>query len=547
MKFRKKLLLAALVPTAVLGSVSCSANDTNSNSSAFEPAIAQRYTGNLLTDEGLTRLKSETTDQSSVDSFIDMIISKGGEAITGGIQVYAKYIVLNLLKECGIDLRDATTKTLEKIQQQLGIIETKIDAIAAKQEKYAAESILNPILQTFTTAHTKYMNYAVGSLGYLAELENNPDLTEPEIEKARQSTYDDGINALLVDGAPLATYVTNLAKIILTPNTTALNTNIFTYFDRTIGSYDKWTIQYYKDIKNFIAYIDSTLIMLSNLAKFQIYYKAKNVDEGIRIAYSGMIDDMAIAVNQVNKLFADKLSELNYIKYDWERFGINTYIATNEPYSIKMATLTYDLDDVSSPRDGDSRQGLLVGYTNSSGTHGCLQVAYAYQPNQDIVKAVANDFQDYAGSYCGSSYTIQDYLEYAGFWATNMDLFRNAAGLFNGDLYVDCHGFLHDDIDYSLSYYDTHGNYQRKNAFEVVSYHTWCSAVDHTELRANDKNYYLCFGRKNTGNYSISLDGKYQRTYMHDCMFTVEEKVYYKYPYMDLYEKTGPIGYRNTW
>lgn len=547
----KKLLLTTLV-SASMFSVGCTVNgNVGTSSEISEHTIygandqTDQLNNSLFTVEGCKRLDAEPSDQSTVDSFIDMIISKGTEAITGGLQVYGKYIVLNLLKECGIDLRDATTKTLEKVQQQLNVIENKIDAIAAKQEKYQSELILNPVLQMFVSARSKYSTYVAGTLGYLAGLENDGTMSEEDIEKERQAAYDNGISALIVDGAPFATYVTDLANKILVPNTAAQGKDIFYYYDRTNGSCDKWTIQYYKNIKNFIAYIDSTLVTFANLAKYQLYYKSLNVDEGTRRAYSMMIDTMAEAVNAVNNKFAVKLEELSYIKIEWENYGINKYVPTNKYYSTRMATLTYSLDDYVY---ADSRQGLLVGYKNkNTGTHGMLQVAFSYQPNQDIIQAVTNDYKEFAGDYCTSSYTIQDYLESAGFYANNMDLYKKSLGLYNGDLYVDCHGFYHNDVDYSLSYYDSYGNYQRRNAFEIVSYHTWYGGVDRTELRANDKNYYLCFGTTNLSTRYTTLDGRYQQTYMHDCMFTVAEKVYFQYPYTDLYQKVGPIGYHECW
>ena len=299
---------------------------------------------NTLTPEGKLRISQEPTDQSLVDNFINTIVSKGGEAITGGIQVYAKCIVLNLLKECGLDFRDATTKTLENIQKQLNIIETKIDAIAAKQAQYHAEDILNPILELFATANIRYMNYVSGSLAYLAELENDETLTEEEIEEKRVAAYNDGINKLFFDGAPFATYVTTLADRVMKPNKTDARKDIFFYYDETMGQYDKWDIQAYKNTRNFIAYLDSTLILLSNLAKFQIYYLAKDADTAMRKTYSQMIDDMAIAVNQVNASFAAKIQSMKSIQDNWDR-GLNRYIPTDKFYGTRMCTLTYNLED----------------------------------------------------------------------------------------------------------------------------------------------------------------------------------------------------------
>lgn len=527
--------LAMLSSTIVLSG--CNSNQPDETGSSY--SLADRGT---LTDEGKRRISVEP-EQGIIWSFIDSIISKGGEAIMGGVTVYAKAVVLNLLKECGLDLRDATTKTLEKMQQQLGIIEDKIDAIAAKQERYYDENVLNKLLDQYDTVHSKYIDFVCGGLAWIAEQENDEAQTEEEVEEKRIAFYNKSIASLTFDGAPFATFVTDLAKKTITPNQVDQSKGIFYYYDHTIGAIDTWTIQYYNNIKNFITYIDGTLIMLSNLAKFQIQYMAKDADEATLQSYKLIMNKMADAVNAVNLLCAEKLKELDYIRYEW-RIGINKYISTGTYYSCRMATLTYNLDD----RGSTSRQGLWLAYCNDTGKHGNLQVAYLYQPNTDIVTAVANDFREYSGSYCSYSYTIQDYLQYVGFWSKNMTLFNESAGLFCGNMYVDKYGFMHDDKSYSVAYFDVHGNYTRRDAYRVASYHTWYGGLDHTELRYYDTSYFLCFGKySGVSSGTLQLDGMYKETYMSDVNFTVSDAVYYTYHYKEMYQKVGPIAFHDAW
>lgn len=495
-----------------------------------------------FTTEGKLRLSGEPTSQDMVDTFINMIVEKGGEAITGGISVYAKCVVLNLLKECGLDLRDATTKTLEQIQGQLTIIEKKVDAIVAKQEEYHSQDILNGVLDPFLIANNRYMRYITGNMAYLASLEQDDELTEEELEAERIQSYHDGIDKLLFDGAPLATQITILASKVLEPNQADPRKDIFYYYDQTMGLYDKWDVQYYRNVKNFIAYLDGILILLSDLAKFQIYYLAKDASEGMKRTYAQQIDDMAKAVNAVNALFANKLESMDGILYNLQK-GWNTYRPTGVSYGTRMCTLTYNLNDKGW---GDSRQALLLDYYNDYGKRGLHQVAYCYQPNQDIVEAVANDFREFAGDYCTSSYTIQTYLSNAGFWAKNDDLFDKADGLFMGDMYVDKYGFMHDDKDYSFRYYDRWGVHRRRNAYSVATYHTWYGAVKYAELRSNDQNYYLCFTTYGNGHWQ--LNGTYKETYMYDIEFTVNAAVYYKVDYKEfLSNKPGPIALHDWW
>lgn len=499
--------------------------------------------GSLYTAEGKLRVSAEPTDQSLVDSILNTLISKGGEAVMGGIQVYAKCVVLNLLKDCGLDLRDATTKSLEGIKKQLGIIETKIDAIAAKQAQYHAEDILNPILELFATANIRYMSYVSGTLAHLAALENDESLSEDDVEAERLAAYNDGIDKLMFDGAPFATYVTTLADRVMTPNKTDTRLDIFYYYDQTMGQYDKWDIQRYKNVRNFSAYLDSTLVLLANLAKFQLYYLAKGASDALVTAYKQMADDMASAVNRANAYFAAKIQSMKSIQDNWDR-GLNRYVPTDRYYGTRMCTLTYSLDDKGW---GDSRQALWLNYYNDYGKHGLHQVAYCYEPNTDIVKAVASDFKSFAGDYCTSAYTIQDYLANAGFWAKNSDKFDASSGLFAGSMYVDKHGFMNDDFDYSFAYYDNWGDFRRKNAYEVASYHTWYGVVDYTRLQNYDRGYYLCFITANPNRTVWSLDGTYKQTYMYDIKFTVNEAVYYSVYYMDFVNKPGPITVHEWW
>lgn len=501
-------------------------------------------TNSLYTAEGKLRLSGEPTDQSMIDSFINMIVEKGGEAITGGISVYAKYVVLNLLKECGLDLRDATTKTLEQIQGQLHIIEQKVDAIVAKQEEYHSQDILNNVLDPIRTANTRYMRYITGDMAYLAGLEQEGTMSEEEIEAERIQSFHDGIDKILFDGAPLATHVTVLASQVLQPNQADPRKDIFYYYDQTMGLYDKWDVQYYRNVKNFIAYLDGTLILLSDLAKFQIYYLAKDASAGMKKTYSQQIDDMAKAVNLVNESFANKLESMDSILYNLDR-GFNRYRPTGNYYGTRMCTLTYNLNDKGW---GDSRQALLLDYYNDYGHRGLHQISYCYQPNQAIVESVANDFREFAGDYCTSAYTMQAYLTNAGFWAKNADLWDKANGLFIGDMYVDKYGFMHDDKDYSFRYYDKWGVHRRSNAYSVATYHTWYGGVKSTEFRGNDENYYLCFTSYDWNNYRWNLDGAYKEVYMDDLLFTVNEAVYYKVDYKEfLSGKPGPIRVHDWW
>ena len=528
-----KVLLPILLASMTLGVTSCQ------NDNQTETPTKETLDLNIFNEDGNRRLYEEPTDKNLIDTFIDSVISQSGELIKGGISAYGKCIVLNLLKECGIDLRDATTKTLEKIQNQLNIIEKKIDAISDRQEQIQAESVLGDLLREFKKATNSYIHFAVGSLGDLVEVENDPNISEEEAEERRLTFYNNTAKKLTVDNLPLAKYVTDLADYVMRPNPADRSKDIFYYYTKTIGTPDVWSIQRYKNVRNFMAYIDSTLINIANLAKFQMYYLSQGKDQATLAGYKGIMDDMAAAVNIVNESFYNFNNSLKDIE-DKMKNGINVYLPTNQEYSTRMATLTYNHED---REDDDSRQGLLMSYVNDSGKHGNLQTAYCFEPGE-IVSKVHDDFVNYSSAYCAKTYTIQDYLKYAGFYSVNEDLFDKAAGIYNAEWYVDRYGTFNDDKDYSMTYYDKSGNKIRKNVYQVATYHTCIGRIKSTELRYLDDQYYLCFARP-VGDKQ-KLDGTFKEVYMWDTEFTVMESLFFAPHYYEFMKDT-PLYLHNCW
>ncbi len=528
----KRTLLSLLLSTSTLGIASCGGFEASSPSSLI-PAITLDKTAH--SEQTTLKLCDEPDNQSLVDTFIDSIISQNGELIKGGIGAYGKCVVLNLLKECGIDLRDATTKTLEQIQKQLDKIEQKIDAIAYREEQIHAEDVLNNLLNEFHAANINYIPFAVKSLGDIATAENDPEVSEEEAEQRRLAFYNNTARKLTIDGRPLASYVTTLASYLIQPNPADRSKDVFFYYEKTIGTTDVWSIQRYKNTRNFMAYLDSTLINCANLAKFQMYYLSQGKDSATLAAYVEMMNNMADAVNAANEYFYKVNESLKPIAENASKM-INTYLPAGEQYSTRMATLTYNRNDV---EGDDSRQALLMSYVNDSGRYGNHQAAYSYKPGL-IVNAVMNDFNPCSGAYCSSTYTIQDYLSYAGFFAKNDDLFQNAAGIFNGQFSTYRYGWLHDDKDYSITYYNQTGSFVRKNIYQLASYHSWTGRVNRTELRYLDDQYYLCFARGNEEGQK--LDGGYEEVYMWDELFTVMNSCFFAPHYMEFVgEQTWPL------
>ena len=399
------------------------------------------------------------------------------------------------------------------------------------------KKILGDLLKVVGVANNNYVGYVVDGLGDIANYENS-DMSEDEIEAKRKIYYDNTVSNLIINGNPFVTYVSDLADYILLPNPADRSKTVFDYYTSTIGVYDTWSTLYLKNVKNFMAYLDSTLVTCANLAKFQMYYKALGMDSTTIKVYSGMMDTMAAKVNSVNALFKAKLDSLKELE-DKKDAGINIYMATGKEYSTRMATLTYNVND--NDGNGDSRQGLLMDYYyNSDGTRGdAYKFAMEYVPDQDFVAKVASDFKTYAGAFCVSTYTIKDYLKYAGFYSANSDLFDKAIGLYNANMYADGAGFLNQDYTYSATYYNDAGEYTRKPIYQVDSYHNWNFDVTRTVFTQLDDSYYLCFATPDGDKQK--LDGQYKDVYMKDVMSTVVDKVFYKKYFYDISDanKTG--------
>ncbi len=528
------LSLAGLLPMAscskgnISSTVSSSTNASNVDSSTTKidddstsgdetTSVDHQF---LYTDFGARRLSTEP-ETSMVDTIIETLISKGGSLISGGIQTYAKAVVLNILKECGYDFRDATTKTLDKIQQQVNAIEEKITTLSKMEDQHHSEDILNKVLLQITSAQNSYMDFAITGIGDLATNENDESLTEDEKEAARSSFYNNTVKKLTINGSPFCSYVSDLCDAILIPNQSDRGKDIFYYYQQTLGAYDAWSTLKIQNMKNFMAYLDSTVVSLTNLAKFQIYYMTKGKDSATVKSYENMINKTVGKANQVNELFKKALEGLKEYE-DKEKAGINVYLPTGKEYSLRMATLTYSK---SGDTTDDSRRALMLDCKEEGGVR--TNRIYYYQPNEDIVKSVVNDFKIYTGNFFATTYTLQDYLTYAGFYAKNEDLFKKAAGLYTGNLEVNSHGWLYDDHDYSINYYDTKCNYVRKNVYEVDSYHYWTTEIKSTSIKLLDDNEYLCFATPD--GEKQKLDGKYSYKDNKDKFYTINNDQYYSF------------------
>ena len=473
-------------------------------------------------------LKASNDDQSwIVDAskmLLDKISSAGVDMIKGGIATYAKTFVINILNDYGFDFRDPTIRYLEKIEKEIQEIKYKVDSIDQKIEKYHAEDVLNNLQKKLSKTEIEYSGIVKNGLWTIAIDEASGSKGEKELEAERYQFYLDFLKDLKVDGFQcLANYVTDLAKTMTLPNTYEPENDIFYYYNLTLGQYDKWSVQSYKNRRSYIAYLDSILLTAANAAQFDTYYRVKDLGNPAKNTYKGYMDTMALEVNKANAMFQKELKRLD--EYETLRKDKQTviYLPNGKQYSSRLATLTYNHND----KVGDESRQALLKAVKGYGSRYYRESGFAYEPNKDIVNAIRNDFNAYAKNFGGKDYTLKDYLKNAGFYAKDENLFNNAAGMFYGDLSAEGCGYLNHDTKIYSTYINQKGESVRRQIYEVCIYHTWIGGLDHAELRYNCDDYFYCLMDPE----QKYLDGQYDDNYFDRMTRTLSDALFYKDEY----------------
>ena len=533
---KNKLLLTALASMTILGAASCGSK-TNETETPTVPEIESTIRYNSTSRNGyLTGIE----DDDFILDIFNSLVSKGSSLVVDGIQTYSKTVVLNLLKECGFDFRDATTKTLEKITEQLNVIAAKIDALAEQQDRQYSESVLCKVLDKIKQGQYYNQIYVLGGLSTLINSENDPTKTEEEVEKERQVYFKNTLSKLNIDGKPFASFVQETAEAVLQPNSADPSSDIFTYYNKTLGVYNTWSTFKIINTSKFMAQILETLLACTNLAKFQLYYMSLGKDAATIATYEKAMTGMVKMVNAVNEKFKNYVDNVLQPLIDKQEQGINVYLSTNKEYSFRMATLTFNVND----KEGDDTRAALYMdyYTREDGGYGQNDSrVLQFTPDQGLVGNVAKDYRTFAGAFYDPNYTIIDYLKSAGFYANNEERFNKAVGLYNANGYSDGHGINYDDKDITSTYYNLQGNYTRSLVYKVDAYHNWNFSIKETVFHNCDNNYYLCFTTLNDGKQV--LDGTYERLYIGDSWYTVNKNL----PNRKYYDDATDNNKNHTW
>ncbi len=464
------------------------------------PSVSLKTKNVIMAVKGATGAK-ESTQESLFPSILEGIACGGTQMLTKAITAGAQYIVTDILRDYGIDMRDASIRYLEKIDGEIKEVKAKIDALSANADKYNAERSLDNLYSYVEVASADVMSQVKGGLWTLATLEQDKSKDAKYVEAQRKEFYETSLKNFTAKGSNIADFVTHFANSITRPVDSAPTNDVFHYYQLTNGQFDKWSTQSYTNRRNFIAYLDSLLLTSANLAIFDNHYRSLGASDAVKATNDSRFNGMVTAVNNANAVFKAELKRLD--EYEaLRKKGEIIYLPTGQHYSTKMATYTFNHEDKENAK-------LLQGVEKVStdvfhkGNKNLQSYLMAYQANHDMVNSVVKDYTNYVEAFGLKDYTINQYLKDVGFSSERQDLFDKAAGLYYGELNLPSSGYLNDDVSVKARYYDRYGKSQNKTQFFVEAHHRFLKGPSYN-VNFFDKDYYLCFVKADK-----TLDGQY--------------------------------------
>ncbi len=494
MKLKKILALPLLV---ALFASACSIKAGQGENVEASPATISFKANPAI----LEKAQISATEVPAFSSILKNITAYGSKIITAAAGAGAKYIVTDILKDYGIDMRDPAIPYIEKLDVEVRQVKAKLDSIGASADQYNAERSLDNLYSYASVASTDVMNQVKGGIWKLLTMENDKTKDAKFVEAQRQEYYQTALKNFTVKGSNIADFVTHFAKTIVTPVESSPTNDVFYYYQLSSGQFDKWSTQSYKNRRNFIAYLDSLLLSSANLAIFDNHYRSLGASEAVKATNDMRFQTMIGAVSKANALFQTELKRLD--EYETlRRQGELIYLPTDRHYSAKMATYTFNHEDKANAE-------LLKGveHTNTTifrkGQKDLQGYLLTYQANHEMVNDVINDYAKFVKAHGLKDYTINHYLKDIGFTAERQDLFDKAEGLYYGELNLPHVGYLADDINVKAHYYDKFGNLQNKTQFFVETHHGLFNRRTY-KVDFRDQDYYLCFVKADG-----TLDGQY--------------------------------------
>lgn len=494
----KKILSLSFLATVFAASCSVAGVKAQAGVDVASANVAVKTENVLMVGKGASATKGE---DSLFPSILEGIACGGTQILTKGLVEGGQYLVTEILKDYGIDMRDSSILYLEKIDGEIKEVKAKIDALTSNVNKYNAERSLDNLYSYVNVASTDIMNEVKGGLWTLATLENDKTKDAKYVEAQRKEFYETSLKNFTAKGSNIADFVTHFANTISRPVDSAPTNDIFYYYQLTNGQFDKWSTQSYKNRRSFIAYLDSLLLTSANLAIFDNHYRSLGASDAVKATNDTRFNGMVAAVNNANTIFKNELKRLD--EYETLRKqGELIYLPTNQHYSSKMATYTFNHQD---KENAKLLQGVERVSTDAfhKGNKNLQNYLMTYQANHAMVNSVVKDYADYVEAFGLKDCTINQYLKEVGFTAEKQDLFDKAEGLYYGELNIPHSGYLSDDVSVKAHYFDKFGKYQNKTQFFVEAHHRFLRGPSYS-VKFSDSDYYLCFVKADN-----KLDGEY--------------------------------------
>lgn len=429
----------ALLGLSALGMLAgCTANSTsNITTSPVKVDMSLNNPPSTLT----------VTPNEELDWLSKSILEKGADFMKSGISSLALYAFKTACMEMGIDVRDATTKKIDQIIDQLNQITKQLakgfDDLTKKMQKVEDDQCMRAVLDLITEVKSP-IYVEMTKLESIAQKEDDESYDQDTLAKQKQ-TFVDGLQKNL-NFYGLSNQVWHstemLAKKFLYPNSVKTSQTLMDLYDNTLGANDLWDYQSYAPRMQFIqqcSFLVNSLALLSKLdaAREMSTYDSEddpNVD-GLKRG----ISDMCEAVNAVNGMFQKELEKLEAIRerHDDEdcptmshlkrTFDSSGFVHVTTDFTVSAYLATVGVDDVVWTDTVDD-------YYSDGYSH-CFK---SYVANEDIYKIVLDDYSFYVDNYeTEEGYTVKHFLRDMGFRVpeSRQADYDKAIGLYRG---VDC-------------------------------------------------------------------------------------------------------------
>lgn len=472
----KKLFTGIAALTMLIGGCTSGKVSSDLNQNQFAPI---KLCANQNMDAAPS-LNVKLENNEELDWLSKAILDGGCDFMKSGISNLAAYAFKAACAEMGIDIRDAQTKKLDQIIEQLDKISTQIeqgfDNLTKKAQQVQDTDTMNDVIRLINDVKSPVIAELI-TLEDIARKENIPDYDKDFLNQQKE-TFIDGFEKKLnfYSLSNQVWHTTELLAIKLAnPNQVKTSQTLMDLYDNTLGANDTWDYQSYFPRIKFIqecSFLINSLAILAKLDASKEISKYQPGDSNIEGVKAG-INAMCKAVNNVNGIFQKELKKLgeikarhddevsptiSHLKRDFDKEGF-VHISTDFTVSAYLATVS--VDDL-------VWKNTVSDFYNDSYSH-CFKT---FKADDDFYQTVYNDYSFYQANYqVDEGYNMKQYLKDLGFKvpSSRQKDFDDAIGIYkNIDVRVEKRGFLRGRDYYAYyNYYDWDGKLTSKDYCRV--------------------------------------------------------------------------------